>query len=253
MQLGLQDRVVLLTGGSSGIGRAAAVAFGAEGARVAITYRRDEPAARKAAAAVEEAGGRPLVLPMDLADPESVRAAVDGVLDAWRSLDVLVNNAVEWPAPPVGPPDFATQPAAEWQRTLRVLLDGTMAVTQAALPALRQSGSGRIVLLSSGTVEFGMPGEEAYAAAKAGLHGFMRSLARGAGRDGVLVNVVMPGLTLTERCERFVPAAVRDGVAAQAPSGRLSTPQDVAAAIVFLASAANGNITGEVVRVSGGL
>ncbi|MBA3585630.1 MAG: SDR family oxidoreductase, partial [Gemmatimonadetes bacterium] len=121
------------------------------------------------------------------------------------------------------------------------------------LPSMRERGWGRIVMLSSGSVEYGMPGGGAYGAAKAALHGLGRSLARELGPGGILVNVVMPGLVVTERNLKPIPEQVRDTVATESPSGRLSVPEDVAAAIVFLASKANGNTTGEILRVAGGM
>jgi len=253
MDLGLRDRVVLITGGTSGIGRAAARAFGAEGARVAVTYRQHLEAAEKAAAEVTAAGGESLIAPLDLGDEASIRAAVSTVTDQWGGIDVLVSNAVEWDVPAWGAKLFEDAAAVEWQRMLRTSLEGAFHVVQAVLPAMRPRPDGRIILMSSGAVEYGMPGEAAYGAAKAGLHGLNRSLAREVGSSGILVNVVMPGLTTTERNLENVPEGVRTALAAQSASGRLSSPEDVAAVVVFLGSAANGNITGEVIRVTGGM
>jgi 3-oxoacyl-[acyl-carrier protein] reductase len=253
MDSGLQDRTVLVTGASSGIGRATAIAFGKEGARVAITYHRNEEGANETAASVREAGGEALILPMDLGDSDSIRTAVEKTVAQWGNVDVSVNNAVEWGDPAPWPPDFCQIAPDQWRRMLRTSLEGVFDLVQAVIPEMRGKGLGRIVFLSSGTVEFGMPGEEAYAAAKAGLHGLARSLARELGSSGILVNVVMPGLTLTEKCLQTVPEMVRQAVTGQTPTGRLSSAEDVAKAIVFLSSAANGNITGEILHVSGGV
>src|SRR5664279_1242472 len=252
MDLGLKDKVVIVTGGSGGIGSATAIAFGAEGARVAVTFRDNQDGAEATVAAVRAAGGDGVAIPLDLADPASIAAGLATLEAHWGALDVLVNNAVAWPAPAGFPPDFATVPSAQWRDTLRTNLEGSIELTQAALTPLRKSDAGRIVCVSSGAVEYGMPGDEVYAAAKSGLQGFMRCLAREMGPEGVLVNIVMPGLTETDRTLRYVPDGVRQMVAQQTPSQHLSTPKDVAAAVVFLGSAANGNITGEIVRVSGG-
>jgi len=255
VDLGLKDHTVLVTGASSGIGRATAIAFGGEGANVALTYRANRSGAKETAERVGAVGGEAMVVPLDLAEEGSIRAAVDAVVGRWGGIDVLVANAVEWgaPAPPWNPPLFEELPSEQWQRMLRTSVDGAFHTVQAVLPSMRERGWGRIVMLSSGSVEYGMPGGGAYGAAKAALHGLGRSLARELGPGGILVNVVMPGLVVTERNLKAIPEQVRDTVATESPSGRLSVPEDVAAAIVFLASKANGNTTGEILRVAGGM
>lgn len=255
MNLELQGRTVLVTGASSGIGRAAAIVFGGEGAKVALTYRSNLSGVEETAERVSAAGGEAMVVPLDLGDEDSIRAAVEAVVGCWGGIDVLVANAVEWgtPAPPWNPPLFEELPSERWQRMLRTSVDGVFHTIQAVLPSMRERGRGRIVMLSSGNVEYGMPGGGAYGAAKAALYGLSRSLARELGPGGILVNVVMPGLTVTERNQKIIPDQIRDTVAKETPSGRLSTPEDVAGAIVFLASKANGNTTGEILHVAGGM
>lgn len=254
MELGLRDAVVLVTGATSGIGKAAALAFGREGAKVAITYHENRVGADDTARDVEANGAEAMVVHYDLADSGSIRDAVAAVEKQWGGIDVLVSNAVEWDngsgwnAPP-----FEEIPAERWQRTLRTSIDATFHTLQATLPLMRKQQDARIVLLSSGTVEYGMPGDEAYGAAKSALHGLSRSLARDLGPNGIFINIIMPGLVATERNQRLIPDEVRNAVASATPSGRLSAPEDVANAIVFLASRANGNITGEILRVSGGI
>ncbi len=251
MDLGLSNRVIMVTGGSGSIGRATALAFGSEGSRVAVTFKQNEASADQVVTEIKAVGGDAIAVPLDLSDSNSISAALKTVTQTWKSLDVLVNNAVAWPEQS-WPPGFATISPQQWRETLRVNLEGVIELTQAALPSLLADGFGRVVSLSSGVVEYGMPGEEVYAAAKSGLIGFTRCLAREVGSQGVLANVVMPGLTLTDRSVQQVPENIRKVVAEQAPSGRLSTPQDVASTVLFLGSRANANITGEIVRVSGG-
>src|SRR5690606_1845307 len=248
MDTGLRERVVLVTGGSSGIGTATAVAFAREGARVAITYRTHEQAARKVAAAIEEAGGEAFCTPMDLEDPQSAQRAVDAVLERWGRVDVLVANAVRWGGDAPDPSRrFEDVPVEEWQAMVGANLVGAAAAVRAVLPGMRARRWGRIVLISSGVAEDGLPGPGAYGTAKAGLHGMARALAWDGGRDGILVNVVAPGFTLTERALDF-PQEIIDRLSAAVPTRRLSGPEEVAGLVVFLGSAANGNLTGELVR-----
>lgn len=248
METGLRDRVVLVTGGSSGIGAATARAYGREGARVAVTYRKDEESAVKVATQISEAGGESMVVPMDLEDLDSVRAAVEAVTTQWAAVDVLVANAVRWGG---GAPDptakFEDVPPEEWKAMLDANLLGAVIAARAVLPGMRSRQWGRIVLISSGVAEEGIPGPGPYGTAKSGLHGLARALAWNAGGDGVLVNVVAPGFTRTDR-RPAPPAALLERLAAGAPSRRLSVPDDIARLVVFLGSAANGNITGELVR-----
>jgi NAD(P)-dependent dehydrogenase (short-subunit alcohol dehydrogenase family) len=254
MDLGLTNAAVLVTGGSGGIGRATALAFAAEGARVAFTYNSREDVAKTVSDEIVEAGGEAFAVPMSLNSIESVEAGVEAVVRHWGGLDVLVANAVDW-----GGGDFeerATRiedsPTDDWQRMLRANLEGNFALVRAAAPALRGSAQGRVVLISSNVAEHGFPGSWSYGAAKAGLHGLTVSLTPDLGRDGILVNVVMPGLTLVDGHHQVVPDEALSQIAAQFPAGRLPSTEDVAAAIAFFGSPRNGGTTGEIVRVTGG-
>lgn len=149
-------------------------------------------------------------------------------------------------------PSFEHIESGYWRPLLQANLDGHFAVMQAVLPSMRARSWGRIVNVSSTIASDGMAGVPHYAAAKAGLHGLTRSLAKEVGSAGILVNVVMPGLTLTERNLEQIHEATREQYAQAVPIGRLLTPEEVAQPIVFLGSAANSSITGAVVRASGG-
>ena len=247
MQTGLANRVVIVTGGSSGIGRAVALAFGREDARVAVTYRADKEAAASCAAEIEAAGAAAAAFPLDLGSAGSAADLVRQVTGRWGGLDVLVNCAGgrERNGPRDGRFEDET---TQWRDMLDTDLAGPYALLQAAVPAMRGRGWGRIVLVSSGAGEEGWEGAAAYAAAKAGLAGLARSLAWELGREGILVNVVAAGLTLTDRVRRNAPPQVIQAIAGRVPSRRLSDPEDVAELIVFLASAANRNVSGEIVR-----
>lgn len=250
MDLKLQGRTVLVTGGSRGIGEAVALAYAAEGANVALTYASDD---RAAAAVVERIDGdasRAVALRLDLEDRASIDGAVAAAVKAFGGLDVLVANAVRWPTDVAEPLD--TVDAGAWDRALRANLEGTVATVRAALPHLRAAEAGRIVLVSSGVSRHGFAGATAYAAAKAGLDGFMAALKWEAGADGVLVNVVSPGFTVTEHNLAHFPDEVRESLRGTTPSTRLSVPADVAGAVLYLGSPANGNVTGTYLPVAGG-
>ena len=251
MDLDLKESVVLVTGSSSGIGRAAAIAFGAEGARVAVTYHANSKGAEETANRVRDAGGQALVLHYDLADQDSIRSSFDALTKEWGTLNVLVNNAA--PMETSGPTGglFEDVPLKNWEAMLRRTLEGVALTVQCALPLLRKSGWGRIVTISSDAVN-GWPGLGLYATAKAGLHGLSRTLAVELGPAKILSNVVMPGAVMTERTQLNTTAEQREQIKQHTPTRLLTTPEDVAALIVFLGSPVNQQITGEIIRITGG-
>lgn len=248
MDLQLENRVALVTGGSRGIGRAATLLLAREGARVALTYRSR---ADDAAAVVAEAGDEAMAVPLDLTDAASIRDAVAAVLDRWGRIDLLVSNAIDpaglvlWPPTP-----FEEQPATEF---FRANLDGPYTVAQAVVPAMRAQGFGRIVLVSGTSGADGRPFAAPLSVVKAALHGLTRTLAKELGQAGVLVNAVLPGTTLTEQIAERLPDAIRAARAEESPIRRLLTPEEVVPMIAFLGSPMNTGVTGELVRVSGGL
>jgi 3-oxoacyl-[acyl-carrier protein] reductase len=251
MDLGLKDRVVLITGSSAGIGKAAAVAFGAEGARVAVTYHTNRQGAEETAQKVRGAGGQAQVLHYDLADQGSIRDCVEALANEWGSLQVLVNNAapMEISAPSRQP--FEEVPLKHWEDMLRSTLEGVTLTIQCCLPLMRRSEWGRIVTVSSDAVD-GWPGLGPYATAKAGLHGLSRTLAMELGPVGILSNVVMPGAVLTERMQQNITVEQLEQIKQHTPTRYVAMPEDVAALIVFLGSPVNRQITGEIIRINGG-
>lgn len=238
MDLGLDNKVVLVTGASGAIGAAIARAFAAEGARVAAGWHGNEKAAREA---IDPGSG--MTVRIDQRDPDSATAAVAEVERTLGPVDVLVGNAVAWPA----------QMADTWDSLVDGFTANTvgpLALVEAALPGMRRAGWGRIVLISSDVVEQPLP-MVGYPAAKAALETAAHVLAIREARHGILTNVVRPGFTLTERALATRQAAV-DSESAKTPTGRICTPQDVASAVAYLGSAANGHVNGEVVSVAGG-
>jgi len=255
VNLTLTDRVVLVTGATANIGAATAVAFGREGARVALTYRNHPEAAEAVAERVEDAGGEAYVLPFDLTDPADAHRVVGDVVDHWGGLDVLVNNAVRWPGGFPGPMDEMFDEIDDWELDVAANLFGHMRVIHAALPVLKQSTAGRIATISPSMLERGIAGGALYTAAKGGLHGFNRSLAWEL-KDTVLTNIVMPGWTvdgstLPDPMPEDLQVVIDDHCR-HTPTGHLVAAQHVADAIVFVCSPRNGSITGEVIKITGG-
>ncbi|WP_433516185.1 SDR family NAD(P)-dependent oxidoreductase [Nonomuraea sp. CA-143628] len=247
MDLGLTGRVVLVTGATGEIGAAIATAFAAEGARVAVAYHTDKAAAADLA---EHLGA--VAVPYELADPDSPAGTLAEVAERLGPVEVLVANAMRW-GRRRGPEErFEDVAPADWSPVIAENLTPTIRTAQHAVAAMRGGGWGRIALISSHVAVDGHRGQEFYGATKAGLHGFARSLAWDVGRDGVLVNVVCPGLTLTRRVSTGLPLALRQRETDRTATGRLSRAEDIAAAVVFLCSSANNNITGEVLTVAGG-
>ena len=264
----LEDRVVLVTGGGSGIGAAIARSFDAEGARVAV-LDLDPAAAGRVAAEV----ARGLAVTCDVADRAAVDRAVDEVVQHWGRLDVLVNNAgavgreeadrltpkmeaqrAETAAGQVTTSLDATLDLTDeqWRRMLASHLDGTFYCTRAALRVMTQAGSGVIVNMASICGLIGCAGAPHYSAAKAGILGFTKAVAKDVIRQGIRVNAVAPGYIDTPFLDVQTPA-FRAAQALAKPIGRLGTTREVAAAVVFLASDDAGFFVGETLSPNGGL
>ncbi len=232
---------VLVTGGTRGIGRAVADAFTAQGARVAV-HGTGQRAAEAPAGGVVVAG--------DLSDPEAVRAFVQEAAGALGGLDVLVNNAGVYDRL-----DPRTATYEQWQRhwrtTVEVDLLGAAWASHSALPHLVESGRGRIVNVGSRGASRGEPVAVAYAAAKAGLTAMGQSLALAYAQDGVAVGSVLPGFVETDMATAVLDGPEGDGVRAQSPAGRVARPEEVAAAVLFLAAPTSFWSTGAVLDVNG--
>lgn len=241
---------VLVTGAGQGMGEAIARRFASEGGRVLVTDR-DAARAEAAAARISASGGgggAAVPFPCDVRDTAAVRAAVDRAVEVFGGLDVLVNNA----ASAGSGTDLATVTEEGWARDLDVTLTGAFRCVQAAMPHLIASGRGAVVSVGSVNGEMAF-GDHAYSAAKAGLAAMTRTLAATYGPRGVRVNLVAPGTTATPNWDDQGGAEFLAQVAEHYPLGRVGQPDDIAAAVAFLASSDASWITGVTLPVDGGI
>jgi len=238
---------VLVTGASRGIGRAVAVAFATAGARVAVHYKSGAAAAAETLAMLPGTGH--VSLAADLADADAVRDLVDGAAEALGGLDVLVNNAGVYVAHPVSV-SYETWRAA-WAETLATNLVGAANASFCAVPHLRARGGGAIVNVSSRGAFRGEPDHPAYGASKAGLNALGQSLAVALAPYRIQVGTVAPGFTETEMAAPYLSGPDGEAVRSQSPTGRVATPEEVAHAVLFLASPEAAMTTGTIVDVNG--
>jgi 3-oxoacyl-[acyl-carrier protein] reductase len=255
MSLGLRDKVAIVTGAAAGIGRATALRFAAEGARVA-GFDVNAAAADGLVAEIVARGGQGRFATVDVADAPSVEAGVKGVVDAWGRIDVLVNNAgilrdgqlVKWK-------DGAVQQSMTdeaWEAVLGVNLKGVFHCTRAVVPHMIAAGGGVVLNASSVVGLYGNFGQTNYVASKAGVIGVTRTWARELGRYRIRVNAVAPGFVATEIL-RSMPPKILDSMVEHTPLGRIGQPEDVANAYAWLASDQASFVTGHCLSVDGGV
>jgi 3-oxoacyl-[acyl-carrier protein] reductase len=240
-------RTALVTGASRGIGRAIATALGAGGHRVVCCYGSDETGAKETQATVEDSGSEALVVRVDVSDAGSVDEAFGEVEDTWGPVEVLVNNAGITADGLV-----ARMTDEQWATVVGTNLTGAFHTIRRASPKMMRGRWGRIVNVSSVSGHAGSPGQANYAAAKAGLLGLTRAVARELAPRNVTCNVVAPGPIVTAMTDGM-PADWRGAMEASVPLGRLGSPEEVAAVVAFLCSEPAGYVTGALVPVDGGL
>ncbi len=243
------EEVTWITGSSTGIGRAAALALAEQGCRVVVHYNRSEDEAREVVEQIESSGGEATLVGGDVADSREVKRMMGEIEDRYGRVDILVNNAGSL----IERRSFSEITEDLWERVMAVNLKSVYLCSRAVLPMMKERGKGRIINMTSVAARTGgAPGSAAYATAKGGVSTLTRAMAKELVSDGILVNGVAPGVITTPFHDRFTPPDVREKLNAALPIGREGTPEEVAAVVVFLASPAADYLVGEIIEVNGG-
>jgi 2-hydroxycyclohexanecarboxyl-CoA dehydrogenase len=245
----LPDKVAIVTGGASGLGRGIALALAREGARVAVVDL-NEAGARDTVEAIAKDGGQAAAWRADISDKARIDLVVAEVIGRWGTVDILVNNAG---LDRVGP--FVNSGEAEWDLILRVNLKGPIVCTRAVLDEMTRKGYGKIVNIASDAGRVGSTGEAVYSAAKGGVIAFTKTIARETARLRLNVNCICPGPSDTPLFQEVAAGnpKLAESLKRVIPFGRLGTAEDIAPVVVFLASDESGFVTGQTLSVSGGL
>jgi 3-oxoacyl-[acyl-carrier protein] reductase len=244
--MGLDGRTALVTGSSRGIGRAIALRLAGEGANVIVNFRSREQEAQEVVSKIRAMNGNALACRADVSVFAEVEAMVQDASRTVGPIDILVNNATTHRGRKV-----EKLPLEDWDLVIKSCLYGAFHCTRCVVPSMKDRKWGRIINISSSVGERGYPGDSAYGAAKAGILGFTKSLARELARDGINVTAVIPGFVLTEMTRSLSPANI-ELIKASIPLGKLCEPEDVAEVVAFLAAKGH-NITGSIHHVDGGI
>jgi acetoacetyl-CoA reductase len=242
-----ENRVALVTGGTKGIGRAICLHLAEHGATVACVYGHDRTAADAYRQEYLAKGYKGEVYQCDITEPDQVTATVEQIAETWGRIDILVNNAGITVDKTV-----LKMEVADWHKVLRTNLSSCFYVSHAVLPYMIKRQYGRIVNISSVSGLSGNFGQANYAAAKAGLFGFTKTLALETARKGITVNAIAPGFVKTEMTDKM-PPEVLEKVLDQIPMRRLGDPYEISRVVVFLAQEESGYITGQLYGINGGL
>ncbi|MBA4064824.1 MAG: short chain dehydrogenase [Isosphaera sp.] len=247
---GFAGKVAFVTGGGSGIGRAAALAFAREGASV-VAADVSEPGGRETVRLIEEQGGRAIAVRCDVTKGEDVKAALAKGIEAFGRLDFAFNNAGIEPKKPAPTADYDED---EWERIIDVNLRGVFLCMKHEIPLILRQGGGAIVNTSSGAGVIGIKGSPAYTAAKHGVIGLTRAAALDYAAQNLRVNAVCPGYIATPMMDRFTggTAGGRAKVVAEEPIGRMGTPEEIAATVLWLCSPLAGFVVGHALVADGG-
>jgi NAD(P)-dependent dehydrogenase (short-subunit alcohol dehydrogenase family) len=246
--MNFDNQIVLVTGASRGIGRAIARQFAKNGARVAVHYHRNEKAAEETL--VSLAGSGHLIVQADMADAEAVERMVQTVIQEMGGLHVLVNNAGIYEDHKIAEVDYATWQAS-WLKIIQTNLLGATNAAYCAARHMMEHGGGRIINVSSRGAFRGEPDAPAYGASKAAMNAMSGSLARALGPHNIFVTTVAPGWVETDMATDYLAGPDGDAIRAQSPLGRVATPDEIAHAVLFLASAGAEFVTGGIIDVNG--
>ncbi len=243
------DSAAIITGAGRGLGRIFAERLAAEGARVVVA-EIDEASGRETARRINDRGGRALFVHTDVSSEQSTAELAAAAVAEYGGIHILINNAALFAGLELKPVEELS--VAVWDRVIAVNLRGLFLTTRAVLPQMKRQGRGKIVNMSSNTALSGGALFSHYVTSKAGIIGFTRALAREAGPFGIFVNAVTPGLTDTEAAEKTIPANRFDAMVGMRSIKRRQKPEDLAGAVLFLASPESDFITGQVINVDGG-
>ncbi len=245
--MSLAGQIAVVTGASRGIGRAAAFSLAHAGAYIVVNYRGNQAAAEESLAAIVEAGGKGELSQFDIAVEDQVDEALKKVVDGHGKIDILVNNAGV-----TADNLLIRMKSADWDQVIGINLKGTVLCTKVVTRHMIGQRYGRIINVSSVVGQMGNIGQSLYAASKAGIIGFTKTVAREVATRGITVNAVAPGFIETDMTANL-PEKLREDFLKKIPLGRFGTCAEVAEMIVFLAGAGSGYITGQVFNVNGGL